>query len=115
MQTKIDKKTRLVADIVLIVLLLAVGLSAILITKLTTEDGYEATVTVNGETVGSYPLSENGRFEINGGTNILVIENGEAYVEWASCPDGVCKHRGRISGVGEKIVCIPNRVMIEIY
>jgi hypothetical protein len=35
-------------------------------------------------------------------------------VEEASCPDGLCKSMGRISMSGQSIICLPNKVVIEI-
>ena len=105
---------KMIADIVLVGSLLLIGLSVLLFTTLTREEGEMAVVTVDGVVVGEYPLSRDGEYSINGGSNILVIESGKAYVRYASCPDGLCKNQGRISMKGERIVCLPNRVMIEI-
>lgn len=114
MQTNIDKKSRLIADIVLIVLLLAVGLSAIFILRAVRGDGSAAVVSVDGEEVARYRLDTDGRYELNGGTNILVIEDGFAYIDYADCPDGTCKRTGKISMEGDRIICLPNRVIVEI-
>ncbi len=48
------------------------------------------------------------------GHNVVVIENGAVRVAEADCPDQVCVHTGAISGPGETIVCLPNRLLIEI-
>ena len=51
---------------------------------------------------------------VGDGHNLLVIKNGSAYVESASCPDGICaKHRG-IFRDGDSIICLPNQVVITI-
>lgn len=107
-----DKK--LLADVILVSVLLIVSLSVFLFISLSKEEGTTAVVSVNGAVVAEYPLSVNGTYELNGGTNVLVIENGKAYVSHATCPDGLCKNQGRISMTGERIVCLPNKVMIEI-
>lgn len=111
---KILENKKLLSDIILIGVLLIVSLSVFLIISLNKEEGTTAVVSVDGVTVAKYPLSVDGEYSLNGGTNILVIENGKAYVTYASCPDGLCKNQGRISMVGERIVCLPNKVMIEI-
>ena len=64
--------------------------------------------------MGRYPLSRDGVFPLNGGSNILVIEDGEAWVSEASCPDQICRGMGKISRNGEFIACLPNRVIIVI-
>jgi hypothetical protein len=78
------------------------------------EEGSVAVVYIGNEVVGEYPLSHDGEFSINGGTNVLKIEDGSAYMLYADCPDGRCKNQGRVSIAGERITCLPNRVMIMV-
>ena len=79
------------------------------------ETGNNAVVTVrtaDGEAI--YPLNKDGVFSLNGGTNTLVIENGEAWVSEADCPDKICMGMGKISKNGEFIACLPNQVIIVV-
>lgn len=83
-------------------------------------EGDEVTVTVDGAVWGTYSLSENTRVEIVTGKdgeayNVLVIQDGTAYVESASCPDGICSDHKPIRRDGESIVCLPNRVVITVH
>ena len=64
--------------------------------------------------MGVYPLSRDGEFSLSGGSNILVIEDGEAFMKSADCPDKTCVHSHPISKVGETIVCLPNRVFVSV-
>ena len=48
------------------------------------------------------------------GECILVIKDGEAYMQEADCPNQICVHHSSVSHKGETIVCLPNRVIIEI-
>ncbi len=113
MLDKVGKK-KLVADIILISALLIIALSVFLIMELTRDDGAYAVVTVDGEEVARYSLADDGEYSINGGTNILEIKNGEAFMKHADCISESCKKQGKISRTGEFIACSPNRVMIEI-
>ena len=79
-----------------------------------TGTGAEAVVTVDGLEIGRYPLKTNGTFPLNGGSNILVVENGEAWVSEANCPDHVCMGMGHISRNGEFIACLPNRLLVVV-
>ena len=56
------------------------------------------------------------RIEIPGkvGKCILVISDGKADMESADCPNQICVHHSAISHIGETIVCLPNRVVIEV-
>lgn len=107
-----NKKT--VADMILVAVLLVLALSAFIITELLREDGAFVRVSVDGEVVAEYPLSEDGEYSLNGGTNILVIKNGEAYIGWADCPKQICVKDGSISRTGERITCLENRVIVEV-
>ena len=58
--------------------------------------------------------AEDQEIEINGGTNILQIKGGKADMIEADCPDQLCIHQGPIHIQGETIVCLSNRVVVEI-
>lgn len=95
--------------------MLLIAVLSYVIIESTRDEGSIVRVSVDGDVFAEYPLCEDGEYEINGGTNLLVIENGSAYMKYASCPDGLCKNQGRKSLSGEKIVCLPNRVLVEIF
>ena len=96
-------------------LLIAVSLTVYFIIEASRDTGAFVRVSVDGKAVIDYPLDTDGEFELNGGTNILVIENGKAYVKYATCPDGLCKNQGKIHLSGERIVCLPNKVLVEVF
>ena len=101
-------------DWILIGGILAVALVAALLLFLFRKDGSEAVVRVNGEEVARYSLSENGEYSLNGGTNLLRIEDGAAYLTDADCPDRLCVKQGKIRYDGETITCLPNRLTVTI-
>lgn len=105
---------RLRYDIILISALLLLALAVLLVGVLTRVDGDSVEITLEGRVVATYPLYQNGEYSLNGGTNILVIKDGEAYLSYADCPDGVCINTGRIRFVGESIICLPNRLVITV-
>lgn len=80
-------------------------------------EGDLVTVTVDGKLFGEYSLSEDRTVEIKQGDgyNILVIEDGYARVENASCPDGICSSHKPVKHDGESIICLPNKVVIEVH
>ena len=79
-------------------------------------EGDTVNVSVDGKDIGSYSLNENRREEIKSewGYNILIIENGEAWISDASCPDGICSAHKPISREGESIICLPNKVVVSV-
>ena len=102
-------------DIILIASILIVAIALFLIVELTKEEGAGVTVKVDGVKVAEYSLSKNGTYPLNGGTNILVIENGKAYLTDANCPDKLCVHQGKISRTGETITCLPNKLTVTVF
>lgn len=79
--------------------------------------GKTAEVTVDGNYYGSYEIKENQTIDIIIGerkANILSIKDGQADMTEADCPDKLCVHQKAISYQGESIVCLPNKVVVEI-
>lgn len=106
------KKYRL--DIIVIASVLLISIAVVLVTQLTKVEGAYAEVTIDGAVVGKYSLSLDGVYSLNGGTNVLTIKNGEAFMSYSQCPDHTCENTGRIKYVGQTIVCQPNRLIISI-
>lgn len=74
-------------------------------------------VSVDGVVVEELDLSKDTEFVVKGyqgGTNTLVIENGQVYITDATCPDKVCIDQGKINRSGEMIVCLPNLMIAKI-
>ena len=104
-------------DIILITAaLLAAGVFLLCINVFSTAGEY-AVVEVNGETVVQLSLAEDTVYDIeieNEVTNTLKIENGEAKMISADCPDKICVNHRSISKNNESIICLPNKVIITI-
>ena len=115
MLKKILENKKLLSDIILVGVLLVVSLSVFLIYFLNRTEGSTVVVSVDTKVVAEYSLEVDGVYYLNGGTNVLVIEDGQAYIREANCPGYQdCVETGRIRYVGEKIVCLPNKLMVEI-
>ena len=79
------------------------------------EEGAGVIVRVDGVEMARYSLSDSGRYELNGGTNILVIEDGAAYMLEADCPDHICVSQGKVRYAGQCITCLPNKLTVTVY
>lgn len=104
-------------DLILISVILTSALIIFLIFKLNSKNGSHVTVSVNGQITDSYPLNQNIETVIKSDKdfeNLLVIENGTAFVKSANCRDKICVHHRKIAKTGETIVCLPHKVVIEI-
>ena len=103
------------SDLILIGSILVLALALFAVFALTREVGAYVTVRVDGEAVARYSLSEDGEHALNGGTNLLKIEDGEAWMVDAECPDHVCVKRGHVKLNGETITCLPNKLTVTVY
>ncbi|WP_100065093.1 NusG domain II-containing protein [Miniphocaeibacter massiliensis] len=65
-------------------------------------------ILIDSNTNGRYPI------ETKFGKNVIEIRNGKIHVIEASCPDKLDVKQGYIENMGEMIVCIPNRLIIQI-
>lgn len=115
----LPKKNRIRNDVILAAVIVVIAVAGLLFISLTKVQGDMVVVKVDGVETYSCSLSENTRFEIKTGENneninVVVIENGKVRVTEADCPDGICKEYRPISYVGETIVCLPHKVVVEI-
>ncbi len=113
----ITKKHR--NDCILILSVLFVAVAGIVYLTFFRSAGDTVTVTVDAEVYGVYSLSEDRIQDIYTGENgqhhnRLVIKDGKAFVEAASCPDGICVAHKPVFRDGESIICLPNRVVVTV-
>lgn len=66
-----------------------------------------------GELWGRFSLAEDAVIDING-TNTLTVKGGKAYMSAATCPDKLCIKQGEVDSRGGTIICLPNRVSVEV-
>ena len=74
-------------------------------------------VSVNGAVVETLDLSKDTEITVtssNGGTNHLIVKDGEIWCSEASCPDKVCVHQGKKHLNSDTIVCLPNQMIVTI-
>ena len=81
-----------------------------------TEEGSYVIVKKDNEEIARYSLSRDGEYELNGGTNILKIENGEARMIYGNCPKikGDCTTASPISKRNQRIECRHNHLMVIV-
>ena len=87
------------------------------------ESGSVAVIRSDGEIIDEIDLEKyggDGQFTVsasNGGENVIEIADGCISVVSASCPDKICVQqgeRGKNCKNSAPIVCLPNRLSIEI-
>ena len=103
--------------IILIAAMVLISLLCVAVFAIKSQTGSRVLIYVDGRLKCEYELSDDIAVELEGyegGSNRLVISEGEAFISDASCPDKLCIHQGRISKEGEELVCLPNRVIVKI-
>lgn len=80
------------------------------------EKGSYVEITVDGEVYETCPLDADREIVIEkaDGQNRIVIQDGEAYMADADCPDRYCVSQGKISRERQTIVCLPHRLTAEV-
>ena len=104
------------ADIVLFIVLVAAGLALSWLSVRDSGAASQAVVTVNGRHYGTYDLSRDREITVeqNDHTNKITIKDGQVQMSYSDCKNQVCVKDGKISRTSQSIVCLPNRVMVEI-
>ncbi len=84
------------------------------VTGMLREDGkLQLRITVAGDEYGTYSLEKEQTIKIQD-TNVCEIKDGKVTMISAQCPDQLCRKQGPIHRPGETIVCLPNKVVLEI-
>lgn len=104
-----------------VILFCIVGVSAILLLAVYVffprNVAEQVVITVDGAVYGTYDLTENQKISVvidDELTNIVEIYDGKAFMVRAECPDHLCIKQGKISFEGETVVCLPNRVIVQV-
>lgn len=115
MRNKINKY-----DIALILVIIVVNVFILIYGGFNTVDKGQkiAYVYSDNQLVGEYTLTEDYKteFKVDGktGYNTIRIEDGKIWIHEATCPDKICLYQGKVGSDGELIVCLPNKLMVQV-
>lgn len=107
-------------DHIIIIGILVIVLSAygFVFYKGLSRDDKLLTVTQNQELLHEFKIDETYseiiKIEEGDRYNIIHIENGKVWIEEANCLNQVCVRHSSIDKIGETIVCLPHKLIIEI-
>ncbi len=104
------------ADIILAIILIVLGMIVSYTFTYDNDTGNTVSITVNGDSYARYPLSEDREIEIaqNDHTNKITIKDGHVSMTVSDCANQDCVLHHAISRTAETIVCLPNKVIVEI-
>lgn len=111
--TKADKA------LILLVILLSLGAMGYIRLQAFSNDEKYVSIQVNGEEIKRFIFDSKliGTIipiETEYGTNLIEIGDNQVRVIEADCPDKIDVKQGYISKIGETIVCLPNKLVLEI-
>jgi hypothetical protein len=104
-------------DFILIGVVLVLGLAVIVYLNLTKEEGSKVVITIDGEVYDTLYLKEDSTYTVkgkDGAYNTFEVKDGYVDMLDASCPDKICVSHSNIHYNNETIVCLPNKVVLEI-
>jgi len=108
-------------DYVIIGIVIMLGIASIFLLNIENSKMYDskyAEIYSNNELIKTIYFDENTEKTIeidNGlGKNSVKIQMGHIHIDEADCPNQICISDGEIQNVGEILVCLPNKVLIEI-
>jgi hypothetical protein len=99
------------------IIVVAVTLIVFLFSRFYFSRPAEQQVKVTGRSSQEYyGLKEDRVVEVEGplGITRVIIENGEVWVEESPCREKICMRMGKIKRTGDQLICIPNRVVVEL-
>ena len=104
------------ADIILAIILLVLGISASVFSVMNVSDGQTVVIYADGQEFGRYDLAQDQRIEVKqqGHSNEIIIKDGSVSMIFSDCKNQVCVNTGKVSKTSQSIVCLPNKVMVEI-
>lgn len=111
------RRTVSVRELIIIAVIMLLSIAAFILSEFFKSDGKTAVISVNGNIITSIDLaqSENKTFNLSGIQNVTFeIKDNHIRVVASDCPDKICKNKGFISKSGESIICMPNKIIIEI-
>ena len=100
--------------------LTAAACAAVLLLRPGPPDHPVARITLDGELVEEIDLervAEPYTFTVEGPggfSNTILVQPGRIRVSQAGCPDQVCVNQGFVSDGAAPLVCLPNKLMIQI-
>ncbi len=78
--------------------------------------GAAVKIAVDNQTVATLPLAKNTTYQVetDAGYNLVVVQDGRAFVRDADCKNHICVKSRAVSRAGESIVCLPHKMTVTV-
>ena len=103
-------------DIIILCAILAIAIVLLCVFSfLFLDKGQHIIVKADGKEYARLPINKDAQLliESKNGTNLLIIKDGKAYIENATCPKQICVDHGELTELSP-IVCKHNNVSITL-
>ena len=103
-------------EMIFFTVLLIVAVVFYIITSKSNTEHNTITVSIDGTVYKEFDLYQNQNYTIQTeqGYNVLQIQNHKATIIEADCPDQLNIKKKAVSHIGELIVCLPHKMVIEV-
>jgi hypothetical protein len=80
------------------------------------ESGNHALIYEDGNQIADITLGSDQTIQVRGplGISVIEVKNGKIRMAASPCPQQICVRMGQISKAHSSIVCVPNRIVIQI-
>lgn len=119
MTRSVNKKLITKRDGIIILVILFTALVCVAALNIFSKEGKTAAISIDGKMIKTVNLIESKEItevitlkEVEGA--VIEIKDGKIRVKSSDCPDKICVNTGYISKEGERIVCLPKKLIIEI-
>jgi len=104
------------SDIKLVIILCLISFIGVFAFKFFSKEGENALVYYDGKLIKTIDLSVDSDYVVNGenGDVLVNVKDGKIKVNDENSPLHLCSKQGYISESYESIVCLPNRIVINI-
>lgn len=99
-------------DFIIIAAVIAAVITSAVLAFSFSKPGVRVVVRQNNKVI--YDENINVNKIVDTGSNTVIIKDGIVYMKKANCKNQVCVNKGKISNKGDEIVCLPNKVIVEI-
>lgn len=104
-------------DIIIILAVLLLSIFVMLFFLSSDVENPQYNIYLENQLIKTGDLSVDGTFTVeasDGGYVVFVVENREIYAVEATCSDSLCILQGGASSSSDKIICLPNKISVEI-
>jgi hypothetical protein len=105
-------------DIVIIIVIIIIAFVSYMAVTLSRPAGSAVLITVDGALYRQFVLDEKAEehftVETEAGYNVIEVKDGAIAVIEADCRDQICVHTKAARKGGDKIICLPHKLIISI-